>query len=145
MNKKGGVLLIIGIVLLVLVILAVGAAIYFYNFYVFKTIRVCVGEGEDAFIPCESTQECRDLLHANNLIEMESVPVFVRETFEDILDESVYCEATCHVKRIRGINQETRELEELDSCEAGEKEFVIEIRGKEGLEIYKFLKEQGSI
>jgi len=43
---------------------------------------------------------------------------------------------------MRGINKETKEFEFLESCNAGEEEIILEIRGKEGLAIWKFMKEQ---
>jgi len=63
----------------------------------------------------------------------------MREMSEDVLDKSVYCNSTCFIRDIRGINYETQELEMLESCYGNESEIVIEIRGKEGIEILKYL------
>ena len=121
------------------VLTAIGAGIYFYNYYVFKEIRVCVGEGEDFGFPCDSRADCLDLLNFDDNA-VEGAPPFIKASFEDILNSAVYCEGNCFVARIRGIDYETGNLQELDSCLEGEEEFVMEIRGKEGLEILEWMK-----
>ena len=104
-------------------------------------MRICVGEGVDSEVPCVSAQDCVDLIGEAGLdVDLSEVPDFVGENFQKVVDEVVYCDATCFVKNVRGINRETQELETLESCEEGEGEFVIEIHGKEGLEIWKYLK-----
>ncbi len=143
MKKSGGVLAVIGIIFLVLIISAVGAAFYFYNYYVFKTIRVCVGEGVDSGVLCNSTLVCSDLVNEiGSGLGLESMPDFISKNFQNLLDEVIYCNSTCFVKRVRGIDYEAVELEMLDECEENENEFVIEIRGKEGLEILEYLNKR---
>ena len=44
------------------------------------------------------------------------------------------------LKNVRGVDYETGELAALDSCDVGEVESVVDIRGKEGIEILKYLK-----
>jgi len=135
------VLLVVGIVILSLVILIVGAGIYFYNFHVFKTVRLCLGDAEGTGIPCGSGSECLDLMGASGQkINLSDAPEFVRENFQKVMDKAIYCDGDCKVRNVRGINKETRELEFLDSCNPGEEEIVIEIRGKEGLEILNYLR-----
>jgi hypothetical protein len=145
MKKRGGALMVIGIIILVLVVLAIVVGIYFYNFYVFKTVRVCVGEGVDSEVPCDVTQVCVDLINEQQNIEagLEGAPDFVRENFQGIFDEAVYCDGTCYIKDIRGVNYETQELEDLENCDVGETEFVMEIRGKEGIEVLNWIKSRG--
>lgn len=139
MEKGGGILVIIAIILGSLVIVALGAGIYFYNFFVFKEVRLCIGEGVDSDISCVVRQDCIDALGIAD-VDLKDVPDFLGNKFQEILDEVVYCDETCFVKNVRGIDPETQELEELESCEGGEKEIVVEIRGKEGLEIWKWMK-----
>ena len=143
MKKRGLVgwiiLGVIGIILLLVVI----AGVYFYNFHVFKTVRICVGEANDVEYFCETTQDCIDAAEANGVgadIDLSDASEFLQETFQEVLDEAVYCDGTCFVRDIRGVDPETQELEMLESCEVGETEIVAEIRGKEGLEIMRYLK-----
>jgi len=141
----GKVLKVVGVVVLVLFVLFVVAGIYFYNYYVFKTVRICVGDGVNSEVPCGSIQECVDLVNERQDVGagLDGVPDFVRENFEDVMDEVIYCDGTCFMRDIRGIDYETGELLELDSCEVGETEFVMEIRGREGIEILKWMNARG--
>ena len=141
MDKGGLVGKIVLIVVVVLIVIA-GVVFYFYNFHVFKVVRVCVGDANNIGIPCNVTQDCLDLVLENNLSDLDGAPSFIEENFQNILDEAVYCDGTCFAKEIRGVDAESGELVMLDSCEDGEKEFVMEIRGKEGLEIWDWMKSQ---
>ena len=133
--------IILGVIAFLLLVAGI-AGFYFYNFYVFKEIRACVEEGEDLKIPCENRQICLDLMIENgaDFDAVNGAPDFVRENFEAILNEAIYCENTCFVGKVRGIDYESGDLLELESCEEGEAEFVMEIRGKEGLEILNWMK-----
>ena len=131
----------IGIVMLVLLIGVIGTGIYFYNFYVFKTVRICVGDATDMWMPCETTQDCVDYATTLGLeINLSDAPIFIQENFQKVLDEVVYCNGTCFVRDVRGFNYETQEIVMLDNCDAGEIEFAIEIRGKEGLDLWKWTR-----
>ena len=48
------------------------------------------------------------------------------------------------MKDVRGVNLEAQEFEFLDSCEDGEKEISMEIRGKDGFEIWKYIESKSS-
>ena len=61
--------------------------------------------------------------------------------FQEIVDEAIYCNSTCFVREVRGVSYEMEKLGALDNCEDWEKEFVFDIRGKEAMEIYRYLKE----
>lgn len=139
MEKKGLIGMIVLVVIGSLIVLGIGAGVYFYNFFVFKEIRTCVGDWEDTSFPCETKEDCLAGLTFENEI-IDNAPDFVRENFEDIVDAVVYCEENCYVGQVRGVDYETGELLELDGCDDGEEEFVMEIRGKEGLKILKWLK-----
>jgi len=141
MEKKGGALLVVGIVILSLVIFGVGAGIYFYNFYVFKTVRICLGEAENTGIPCNSSSDCDFLSKTiGQNADLKGLPEFARESFQKVMNKAVYCDGSCRVKNIRGIDKKTHELKFLDSCKADEEEITIEIHGKEGLEILNYLR-----
>lgn len=139
MGKRGGVLMVIGVIIAVLVLIIAGAGIYFYNFHVFKEIRVCIGESVDVRIPCEAGGDCLELFNIS-LDKIEGAPEFVMETVEGVLERAVYCDGTCFVRDVRGINFESGELEMIESCGGNEEEVVMEIRGKEGLEILDWMK-----
>ena len=109
----------------------------------FETVRICVGDANDMMYPCETTQECFDATGNTDVIaSLDGAPGFIVDIFQEMLSESVYCDGTCFVRDVRGINPETQELEMLESCESGETEIVVEIRGKEGLEIWNWMKDQ---
>ncbi len=143
MGKKGGVLEIIGIIFIVFVVISLVVGIYFYNFYVFKTIRICIGDAKNAMIPCETNQKCinffQDKMQKTNLSD---APIFLQEKIQSVMNEAIYCNKTCFVRNIRGINLETQKLEMLKSCNSGESEIKVDINGKKGLGILMWLKKQ---
>ena len=143
MEKRGGVLLVIGIIISVLIVVLLVAGIYLYNFHVFKSVRVCVGDATDIVIPCEATKDCTDMMGIGELdINLDEAPDFVRDNFQKIFNEVVYCDNTCFVKNVRGVNLESMEMEMLESCDSDETEFVVEIRGKDAFEIWKWMESQ---
>jgi len=141
MEKKGLIGKIVLIVIIAILLIAGIAAIYFYNFHVFKTVRVCVGEATDTEAPCGAIGDCFILAEENDLtVDLGDAPDFIVENFQKVLDEAIYCDETCFVKDVRGVNAETQELEMLESCNDGETEFAVDIRGKEGLEVLEWMK-----
>ncbi|NPE27174.1 hypothetical protein HNV12_04200 [Methanococcoides sp. SA1] len=138
--KRGLVGTVILVVIGVLVLSIAGAGIYFYNYHVFKEVRVCVGEGENLGVPCESDNEC--LSGFNLEFKMDDVPEFLEKYFDTLLERAVYCDETCFLSEIRGIDFESGELEELDSCFEDEEELVFEIKGKEGFEILMWARDK---
>ncbi|MEA3248533.1 MAG: hypothetical protein U9Q73_02395 [Nanoarchaeota archaeon] len=62
MKNTQRILLILGIVLMLLI--SIGG-VYLYNFYVFKTVRLCVGETHNLEIFCEVTSDCVDLIRGD--------------------------------------------------------------------------------
>ena len=148
MNKSGLVGKIILIVVVVVLLVVGVVAVYFYNFHVFKTVRVCVGFANDTGVGCNATQDCFDLAEEYGFdldSELDGAPDFISENLRRVVDEVVYCDGTCFVKEVRGVNPETQELEMLESCEDDEVEFSVDIRGKEGLEILGWMRSRGSI
>ena len=144
MDKKGLVgWIILGVIFVMLLGLIISGG-YFYNFHVFKTVRVCVGEGVDILYPCETNQECLDATgNTDIMLSLDGAPEFVRRVFQETLDAAIYCDGTCFVGAVRGIDPETQELEILESCEVAESEIVAEIRGREGLEVLNWMKNRG--
>ena len=140
MKKRRGALGVIGIILLVFLAVILVGVYYAYNFYVFKEIRICVGEGVATEAECVGVQDCLDFVGKSGMkVELEGAPDFLQKNFDDIVDEAIYCENVCYIGDVRGVDFETQELLDLESCEEGEFEFLMEIRGKEGIEILKFV------
>jgi hypothetical protein len=145
--KRGLIGIIILSILGVLVLGILGGAYYAYNVHVYKTVRVCLAEEWDSKFPCENTQQCIELIeqYSNSSQEikarLEGAPQFLKEKIQEAIDKGVRCDTTCIVRDLRGINKETGEFEFLESCNPGEEEIALDIRGKEALEIKKFLDE----
>jgi hypothetical protein len=144
MKKRGLIGKIILGIFGFLLIIGLGAGIYFYNFHVFKEIRICVGGGENTMIPCNTREDCINVMREADLdfSVLDGAPDFIVKNFNDILESAVYCEESCFVGNVRGIDYESGEIEGLESCLDGEEEFVMEIHGKEGIEILKWMKSQ---
>lgn len=143
-DKRGLVgYVILGVIFVVLLVLIIVGS-YFYNFHVFKTLRVCVGDGVDTEYVCADVQDCIDAADEAGIdidsYNLDGAPEFIQEKFDEVLDEVVYCDVTCFVRDVRGVDAETQEIEMLESCEVGESEIVVEIRGKEGLAIMRYMK-----
>lgn len=142
MLKIGSILKIVGVVFVVLIFILFMTGFYFYNFYVFKEIRICAGERMNSGILCGARQDCVDLVVTQgvNFSKLDGMPDFVKNEFDVVFDEVIYCEGTCFVRVVRGVDYETGELMNLESCDEGEIEFVMKIRGKEGVEILRWMR-----
>jgi len=142
------VLIILGLIFLGLILLIALAAFYFYNIHVFKTLRLCVGsDSVDLNFTCDSREDCLDLMRTGDILdseELEGAPDFAREKIEEVLSKAIYCENSCKINKVRGLDEsEDGGFGEIESCFADEEEIKLEIRGKEGLEILKYAKEKG--
>lgn len=143
MEKRGLVGKIILIILGVLVLLGLIIGIYFYNFFVFKEVRICVGEGKETDLVCGSNQDCLNFVGFDESA-IEGAPEVLRKTFGDVTEKAFYCDEKCFVGEIRGVDFGGN-VEELISCEDGESEFLMEIRGKDALAILKWAKNMSEI
>lgn len=144
----GKVLKIILIIFLIIVLLIAAVGVYFYQFYVFKTFRVCISNDvQDLPIECESDEECFDMFTGTSeelkdtreIIEL--APDFIQEKILEISEEAAYCESTCKVRRIYG----DLTGEKIESCEPGDKEIILEIRGREALQILNLIRKNPEI
>jgi hypothetical protein len=146
--KRGLVGIIILSILGVLLLGGIVGGYYAYNTHIYKTLRICLGEDTNSGFPCETTQQCIDLIETySNESEkvreaINEAPDFLKSKFQEVLDKGVRCEKTCLIRDVRGIDKETGDFEFLESCNDGEEEIILEIRGKEALAILKFIKEQ---
>ena len=109
-----------------------------YNFYVFKTIRVCIGDETDLKVPCNLDKECLAIIQedSSDFEMLEDMPDFIKEEFEEIIEEIVCCDETCRYKEsVFGFSEEIR------ACKQDEKMIILEIKGKQAWEFYKYIKE----
>jgi len=145
------VFVIIGIILLIFGAVAVGAAIYFYNFHIFKEVRLCVGEKMNISlnVSCETNQDCVEHFEnpsnsAENIegtnFNVKKFPPFIQEKLKEISREAILCEEKCIIRKVKGFNFEGMDFQDLASCGEEEVEILIQIRGKEGLEIYNYIR-----
>ncbi len=134
--------MVIGIILLVIILIVAGAIFYFYNFYVFKTFHICVtNEVNDTMIPCTSNDFCTDTFRGSDeMPDLDSFPPLIGEKVSEAFDLAIFCEESCKFRGIRGISDDT-DIQSIESCEVGDDEITLEIRGKEGLALLKFLDE----
>ena len=144
MNKRGKVWKVILIILAILVIVVGGVALYLYNFHVFKTIKVCVSEisSEDTNILCASEEFCLEEFrtgvgYEESQEQIDGLPDFIEAKFEEVFSYAVFCENTCKLRDIRGLDFEKEII-----CNEEEEEFSLEIRGKEGLKLLSYIKSQ---
>lgn len=137
-----GFLSYLGILFLLFIILAVLAGVYLYNYHVFKTIRICEGDLIDTNISCNYIEDCFEEFGLDyGSFEIDGFPEFVQPTAQGILDRNFYCDRNCMIGSVRGVDFATKEFEDIDTCNLGERETVIELRGKELLEIYSYVRE----
>jgi hypothetical protein len=143
-KKKKGIF-IFALIIVILFLVVAGAGYYLYNFQIFKTLRLCVGEDVDSEIFCSDVQSCfDDMGNPEQEIIEGDYPKFIKKKFGELMTEIVLCDETCKIRNIRGIDLETGEIsvELIESCEESEIEILIEIGGKEAVEVWQFLKKQ---
>jgi len=145
-GKKGGVLKVMLIIFLVLVVLIIGVGIYFYNFHVFKTVKVCISENTtDTKINCSSNQFCIDDIFKNSSVLQERInnsPKFVGEKMVEIFNSAIVCDNTCRIKQVKGLENPMENT--ISSCLAGEKEIKLEVHGKEAVQFALWMKKQSA-
>ena len=140
----GLILKIIGFIFLAIVLIIGGTVFYFYNYHVFKTFRICIPEeSQDTMIPCSNNAFCTQLFE-NTTAELKQTidnsPEFLKEKISQVMEECVFCNNhTCHIKTAYG---DVITPDFTGECNPGDTEIKQEIRGKEGIEILKYLKNQ---
>jgi len=146
MNKRGFIFKLIILLFLASILISIGLAVYFYNFFVFKTLRVCVTEEyHETNNPCSSDQDCFDkIMDLGEVNEsLEKSPEFLKEKIKEIFRAEVFCkDNTCKLKEVRGLGEDGS-VQEIESCNSNEIEIKYEIRGKEAVQILKYLKDNG--
>ncbi len=148
MNKRGKTLKVLGIALLIIIFLVIITAVYFYFFHVFYTYRLCVSnQVEDLEIPCTTKQECinafLERMNQEQKTQIESLPELAKVKLEEAYDSAILCQQTCKEKEIYGGGMGG--IKEVSACQPDETEIKLEIRGKEGLQLYGYLRENNLI
>lgn len=140
--KKRGLFGILGTVFLALVIATVLLVVYFYYFHVFETARVCVsGESQSTNITCQIDDDCRGVtnLFIGN-INFNSAPTILSESVNRVINESIYCDGVCFVRETRSVNSTSDKFEFLDSCFENETEIVADIRAKDAVQLFRWIR-----
>ncbi|MBI5148333.1 hypothetical protein HZA33_01505 [Candidatus Pacearchaeota archaeon] len=141
------VLKIISIIFLIIIVLLISVFIYVYYFFVFKEVRICItNDIEDSKLQCTSNQQCIDQA-IQNMSEgqqlLEDIPKFFSETMIEAFNTAIYCEGTCKIKKMYGMGLEG--AGDVVACKPDEKEIVLKIRGKEGLQLIKYMQKTGEL
>jgi hypothetical protein len=145
-KKKSKILKIILLIIAIIIIVIISAGIYLYYFHTFKTLRFCVTEdSQDTKMPCKNNKECLDfLLQTIGPIQksIDSSPVFMRELFYEVLNNSIICIDTCRIRNIKGPGFNNMTVDEL--CSPNDIEISRKIHGKEGIEMLMYLKDNNN-
>lgn len=140
-NKKAGAGKVILIILWILTAIVILAGIYLYNFYVFKEFKICISDEniQDTKVPCIDNKYCINAVKSNltDLNKLNELPEFFKEKANDLFEKAVFCEQTCKFKQVKG----EPFTEKVDNCKPNEQEILIKIRGKEGLQLLRFMQE----
>ena len=70
-------------------------------------------------------------------IDLETAPIFIQGMIDEVINESIYCNQTCYIKKFYG-DYITEDFS--GQCNIGDKEITRDLHGKEGLEFVKYLK-----
>jgi hypothetical protein len=142
--KRGLKIILIIIILALIILIATG--LYFYNFYVFKTLKACIKQQEnDLLISCKNKNDCVKFFIDNSEPVKKIIsetPDFLKPRILEGLNKSLSCNNTCKFKEIYGFgfgNQEN-----VDSCKPEEVEIKYEIKGKDALKLLRYLKTKDS-
>ncbi|MEK6936415.1 MAG: hypothetical protein AABW67_06525 [Nanoarchaeota archaeon] len=140
-NKRAVIGIIILVILGILVVAGTSTAVYFYNFHVFKEFKLCISDKkiQDTKLPCSTNEFCINSLKSNitELEQLKNLPDFLKEKSDELFEKAIFCEQTCKFRQIKG----EPFTEKIENCNANEQEISVQIKGKEGLEILRFMKE----
>ncbi|RMD45949.1 hypothetical protein D6829_00755 [Candidatus Pacearchaeota archaeon] len=124
------------IIVLILSLGGLAIGYYFYEFYVFDQIRICISNKSiDTKVPCngdcgEVKSRIREGIMEKQGKVVQNSPA-IKGALDEVLNSIVFCEKTCRIRKIRGFDIELLYSENLESCRSNEKEILIEIRGRD--------------
>lgn len=129
----------VAIAIAIIIVLLIGIGFYLYNFHVFKTVVFCVSSNyTDTNVSCTSNANCSAMFqNVNSSLVSSETPGFIRGTAEQLINEAISCGEVTKTCQIRPFSSNLIEADR--TCVAGEKEIQIKIRGKEGIQLMKFL------
>lgn len=140
-NKKAVIGITIIIIVIILALIAGLAFIYFYNFHVFKEFKICILDNkiQDTGIPCITNEFCINAVKSNitELEQLNNLPDIFKAKSDELFEKAVFCNSTCKFRQVKG----EPFTEKIENCNANEQEISVQIKGKEGLEILRFMKE----
>jgi len=142
-KKKKNWVFIFALIMLITTLIVAGIGYYLYNFHTFKTLRLCVGDEIDSGVSCNEVQSCLDAMgNPEQEIANGDYPSFIKERFGELISEMILCTETCKIRNVRGIDLKSGEIsvELIESCEDYEVEILVEIGGKEAVEVWQFLQ-----
>ena len=146
MNKRGLFFKIFFIVIMIIVLAGVIAGIYFYNYYVFKTLVVCIpAAGTDTLLPCTSNDFCLNTAKTNITsfqqlsAKLETAPIFLKDKINEIYSKIIVCETTCKLKQPYG-DAFGNKPANFQGCKQGEEQINLEIHGNDAIALLKFAK-----
>ncbi len=150
---KRNILKIFFISFVVLLLIVFLAGFYFYNYYVFETVEICVGNYTELEHSCENVDDCLNLFenYEENFNEtnfsdfgdygnFSEFPDFAKEKLFEFSDELVSCDGVCKVRSIEGFDSTYIGNRVLKDCSESEKTLSTDIKGKDVFEIFKLLK-----
>ena len=105
---------------------------------------MCISEdSQDSMVLCTSNDFCFEQIIQDipELQEnLEKAPDFVRDKINEVFENAVFCDKTCKIKQVRGLEGD---IGSIDFCEEGEEEIKFEIRGKEAIGFLKYMRSLG--
>jgi hypothetical protein len=60
--------------------------------------------------------------------------------FNIILEKAISCNFNCSIREIKGLDLQSKQIEDVEQCPFSEEEITLNIRGKEALELWNFYK-----
>ena len=65
----------------------------------------------------------------------EKAPDILKEKIDEVFEKAVYCQTTCKVRKISELDKASI----IESCQEGEQEVVLNIKGKDALKFKRYL------
>ena len=150
MRDKRGLFFFLKIFLIILVIVVLvvaGAGIYLYNYYTFKTVRMCISDQNpmDTKLNCTSTQFCIDKAKDSGMMDkmtgITDFPDFINVKVQALFENVFVCDTTCRIKSVcSNVAQLGKICQDVNACQFGEKEIKVDLHGKELWQLLNFAK-----
>ncbi|MEM4703206.1 MAG: hypothetical protein QXP53_01850 [Candidatus Pacearchaeota archaeon] len=133
-------------IVIILVAILVVLLIYFYFFHIFYTYRVCISNNISiSNVNCSVKRDCIDyyMSEIKKESEIENLPQTFKSKLLEMIDKSVFCDSVCKAKTVYGGG--FSDIEKVESCQIDEEEILLKIHGKDGLQLFNYLKKSGQM